>query len=547
MQKSWKDVNGIYQIYPRSFMDSNGDGVGDLRGVIERLDYLKGQKDSLGIDAIWFSPIFSSPMADFGYDVSNYCDIHPLFGNIDDFKELVEKAHTQGIKVMVDYVPNHTSDQHPWFQQSQQSKTGDKSDFYVWRDAKPDGSPPNNWLSIFGGSAWEWSDARQQYYLHTFLKEQPDLNWANPSVRAEMREVLRFWFDLGVDGIRADAVRFMAKDSKFRDDPVNPNYVEKLGSDPYWGLIHSNSRFGEKLFEYLRELTDVVAEYDDRIMIFEDYPDSEIGDVREQYLGFYSVNPAVSMPFNFDGIGAPFDAEVYSRFVSEFQGMLTDEHTPVYCFGNHDQPRLVSRVGAEQARVVALLQLTLPGLPVIYYGDEIGMEDVDIPEDRVQDPIVVTQPGLGYGRDPERTPMRWSDTKNAGFSEADEPWLPVGDKVAIINVETQLGDPDSFLALYRRLLRLRNRHDVLRYGDYETFGEPADGTMTFARRYENEHVFVAANFTGEEVRVDLPHTGRILCCTHPVDYPDISPDGIVKLRPYEAVLVECVEHPVDED
>ena len=525
-------------------MDSNGDGVGDLRGFIERLDYVHGKKNSLGIDAVWFSPFFPSPMADFGYDVSDYCNIHPDFGTLDDIRELINKAHQRDVKVMIDFVPNHTSNEHPWFLKSKSSKSNDKSDYYVWRDAKPDGSLPNNWRSIFGGPAWEWDETRGQYYLHTFLKEQPDLNWDNPLVRAEMKEVLRFWFDMGVDGIRADAVRWISKHPDLIDDPKNPKFKPGEHVDDFDMVIHKNSRFGKQLFPYLRELTDVVAEYDDRIMIFEDYPDDAISPPREQYLGFYSINPKVSMPFNFSGMGVPFDAQEFGQFISEFQGMITDEHTPVYCFGNHDQWRLATRFGEEQARLIALLQLTLPGLPVVYYGDELGMKNVDIPADKIQDPVELRKPGLGQGRDPERTPMRWDDTENAGFTTG-EPWLPIGENVARINVAKQLTEHDSFLSLYRRLLKLRSNLSVLREGDYETFGEARADVMTFARRTATEHVYVALNFTDKPAKVKLPHGGRVLCCTHPVDYPDISGDGHVTLRPFEAVLVECIKHPLN--
>ena len=540
---SWRDVNAIYQIYPRSFKDSNGDGVGDLRGVIEKLDYLHGEKDSLGVDAIWFSPFFKSPMADFGYDVSDYCDIHPLFGTLDDFRELLDKAHKRQIKVMIDFVPNHTSDEHPWFIDSKSSKTSDKSDYYVWRDPKHDGTEPNNWQSIFGGSAWEFDPARGQYYLHTFLKEQPDLNWDNPRVRKEMQNILKFWFDMGVDGIRADAVRWISKDAQFRNDPPNPKFKPGPLADNYGSVIHKYSRFGKDLFRYLRELTDVVAQYDDRIMIFEDYPDDEIGAVRDQYLGFYSINPEVSMPFNFTGIGAPFSAEVYSDFISDFQGMLTSKHMPVYCFGNHDQPRLASRVGGEQARAVALMQLTLPGLPVVYYGDEIGMKNVPIPPDMIQDPVELQKPGLGQGRDPERTPMQWDATATAGFSGG-KPWLPVSETSVAYNVASELFEPDSYLALYRRMLKLRTQLDVLRHGDYEVFGDQEDDTFVYARRLEGEHVFIAMNFSDQQRTAKLPHGGKVLCCTHPVDYPEVGVTGEVFLRPYEAALIVCEKHPL---
>ncbi len=545
--KPWRDVNAIYQIYPRSFKDSNGDGVGDLRGVIKRLDYLKGTRTSLQVDTIWFSPIFPSPMADMGYDVSNYCDIDPLFGTLDDFKELLEKAHARDLNVMLDFVPNHTSIQHPWFMQSRQSRHNDKSDYYLWRDAKPDGTPPNNWLSIFGGSAWQWDETREQYYLHTFLREQPDLNWDNPAVRKEMRDVIRFWMELGVDGIRADAVRWLSKDPGLGDDPIDPNWRASAVSNEFDSLLHTHSRFGKNLFPYLRELTDVIADYDNRIIIFEDYPDQTTS-TEEQYLGFYNVNPGIGMPFNFQGISTDFSAEGFRNFITEFQGMLNpDTQRPVYCFSNHDQQRIATRMGGgEQARLIALLQLTLPGLPTIYYGDEIGMADGTIPPEAIRD-LSARQMGKNTAsRDPERTPMRWNEERYADFSTV-EPWLPVGDGVAQCNVATELQEPDSFLALYKRLLALRSRYGILRNGTYEAFSEQDDDIFMFSRWLGHQHVFVALNFGATERQAKLPHSGRVLCCTHPVDYPDIADDGIVSLRPYEGVLVECQEHPLQED
>ena len=543
--KTWRDVNAIYQIYPRSFMDANGDGVGDLRGVIDRLDYINGTEESLGIDAIWFSPIFPSPQADMGYDVSDYCDIDPLFGTLEDFKELVEKAHKKDIKVMLDFVPNHSSNEHPWFIESKKNKNGPYGDYYTWRDAKPDGSLPNNWQSIFGGPAWTWDDTRQQYYLHTFLKEQPDLNWDNPAVRREMQNVIRFWMELGVDGIRADAVRGLSKDPELGDDPINekwsgkPTDLNKFGS-----LIHTHSRFWKNLFPYLREMTDVIAEFDDRIMIFEDYPDEHFS-TKEQYLGFYGINPKVSMPFNFDGLHVQFDATSFRNFVTEFQGMLNpDVHTPVYCFSNHDQPRIVSRMGGlEQARVVAFLQLTLPGLPTVYYGDELGMPNTPIRHDEIRDLSAFSSGDDSVGRDPCRTPMQWDSGEHAGFSNV-KPWLPVGPTLLTSNVKTQTEERDSLLALYQRLLALRARHEILRHGTYEVLDEFGANAFIFSRWHEGAHVYVALNFDSRPLNVKLPHNGRILCCTHPVDYPTIEDDGTVLLRPYEGVLVECSEHPL---
>lgn len=544
MSKPWREVNAIYQIYPRSFMDSNGDGVGDLRGVIEKLDYLRGHKDSLGIDAIWFSPIFPSPMADMGYDVSDYCGIDPLFGSLDDFKELVEKAHERDLKVMVDFVPNHTSIEHPWFIESRSSRTNDKTDYYVWRDAKPDGSLPNNWQSIFGGSAWEWDEGRQQYYLHTFLKEQPDLNWDNPMVRDEMKRAVRFWMDMGVDGIRADAVRWISKDPELRDDPKNPQWRGSKTLNKFDSLLHKYSRFGKQLFPYLREITDVIAEYNERIIIFEDYPDDNYS-TKEQYLGFYNINPSIGMPFNFQGLWTEFSADAFQTFVTEFQGMLDPNvHRPVYCFSNHDQHRIVTRMGGEdQARLVALMQLTLPGLPTVYYGDELGMPNTPVKPEEMKDLSADSSGDPSVSRDPERTPMQWHKGKYAGFSDT-KPWLPLGEHTATKNVETQLHEADSFLSLYRRLLKLRSRHEILRNGTYEAFGELESDVFLYSRWFGDEHLFVTLNFSNKQQIVRLPHKGRILCCTHPVDYPDIDDEGMLVLRPFEGAVIECGEHPL---
>lgn len=543
--KPWSEVNAIYQIYPRSFKDSNSDGIGDLRGVIEKLDYIHGQKDSLGIDAIWFSPIFSSPMADMGYDVSDYCDIDTLFGTLDDFKELVEKAHERNINVMIDFVPNHTSDQHPWFLASRKNDK-DKKDYYVWRDAKPDGSPPNNWLSIFGGSAWEWDDDRKQYYLHTFLKEQPDLNWDNPLVRDEMKRVVRFWMELGVDGIRADAVRWMSKDPELHDDPVNTEWKPNGTDNTFDSLRHKHSRFWKNLFPYLRELTDVMAEFDNRIMIFEDYPDDNYS-TKSQYLGFYNVDPKIGMPFNFEGLWAKFDATTFRNFITEFQGMIDPEaHRPIYCFGNHDQWRMVSRYGSdEKARLVALLQMTLPGLPTLYYGDELGMPNTPVTHEEIRDLSAFSSGDDSVSRDPERTPMQWDKGEFAGFSDV-KPWLPVGKNVSTHNVVAELHEPDSFLSLYRRLLRLRSRHEILRSGSYEAFGDTDKNVFVFSRRLGDEHAFVLLNFSDKEQAFTLPHKARVLCCTHPIDYPEIDQDHTIMLRPYEGVVVECSKHPLQQ-
>lgn len=546
MARTWRDVNVIYQIYPRSFKDADGDGVGDLRGIIEKLDYIKGGQGALGADAIWISPFYPSPMADFGYDVSDYCDVHPLFGTLDDARRLIDEAHRRDIKVMVDYVPNHTSDQHEWFLQSRSSLDNPYRDFYVWRDPKPDGSPPNNWLSIFGGSAWEFDETTGQYYLHTFLREQPDLNWSNVKVRWEMRQVLKFWCDLGVDGFRADAVRWLAKDPDLTDDPPNPHY--QPGMNAFDSLHHSKSRYGRDLFRYLRELTDVIEQYPDRVMIFEDYPD-DIESTRDQYLGFYSVNPRVSMPFNFQGMWVPWDAREVANFINDFQGMLLPEHVPVYCFSNHDQPRLATRFGQRHARLVAVLQFTLPGLPVMYYGDEIGMENVEIPFDRIQDPVELRkrvldggQPvtaedgdqGMYMGRDPERTPMQWDMSPHAGFSTR-EPWLPVSPNYQNINVATELSDPSSSFALYRTLLYLRTHHPALRDGDYLEIPDENRDIFRYRRINSTEKIEVILNFSDHSATVGDAR-GSIICSSYMSSHPARDNDTIT-VRPNEGIIV----------
>lgn len=363
-------------------------------------------------------------------------------------------------------------------------------------------------------------------------------------VRDEMRRVVRFWMDIGVDGIRADAVRWISKDPALRDDPKNPHWKPTGTDNTFDSLKHKYSRFWKNLFPYLRELTDVMAEYDNRIMIFEDYPDNDYS-TKEQYLGFYNVNPSVGMPFNFEGLWAKFDATTFRTFITEFEGMIDSTvHRPVYCFGNHDQWRMVSRYGnSEKARLVALLQMTLPGLPTLYYGDELGMPNTPIAHDEIRDLSAFSSGDDSVGRDPERSPMQWKKSEYAGFSNV-KPWLPVGKNVGTYNVATQLHEPDSFLALYRRLLRLRSRHEVMRNGSYETFGDADKHVFVYSRRLGNEHVFVALNFSGKKRMVTLPHDGRVLCCTHPVDYPEIVDNHTIELRPYEGVLVECGEHPL---
>ena len=371
----WWQRGVIYQVYPRSFQDNNGDGIGDLRGIIQRLDYVS----SLGIDAIWISPIYPSPMADFGYDVSDYCAIDPIFGDLWDFDRLVASAHDRGLRVILDFVPNHTSSEHPWFRESRGSRDNPKRDWYIWRDGQTGEAPPNNWLSRFGGSAWEWDDATKQYYYHSFLKEQPDLNWRNPQVPQAMFNVPRFWLDRGVDGFRVDVLWLLIKDDQFRDNPVNPGFVP--GESSHQRLLPLYTANRPEVHALVAQMRSVVDAYPDRVLIGEIYLPIE------QLVAYYGHNlRGANLPFNFQLLQTAWNAESIARLIDAYEAALPPGAWPNWVLGNHDTRRLASRIGEAQARVAAMLLLTLRGTPTIYYGEEIGLKDVEISPDQVQDP-----------------------------------------------------------------------------------------------------------------------------------------------------------------
>src|SRR5215211_3467911 len=439
----WWQTGVVYQIYPRSFMDSNGDGVGDLNGVIERLDYLS---DTIGMVAIWLSPIFPSPMHDFGYDVSDYCSIHPMFGTMADFDWLLDETHKRGMKLLLDLVPNHTSDEHPWFLESRGSRENPKRDWYIWRDPAPDGCPPNNWLSHFGGPAWTLDETTGQYYLHQFVKQQPDLNYRNPEVVHAMLDAMRFWLDRGVDGFRVDVIGLMMKDPEFRDEPLNPNWD---GIYPFTKLQHIYTANLSEVHELIGGMRRLLDSYEDRMMVGETYlPNDEL-------MKYYGTTDMLEchLPFNFQLILAKWIAPGVRKMVDDYEAVLPGDAWPNWVLGNHDQHRLATRVGASQARVANMLLLTLRGTPTCYYGDELGMEDVLIPPEKIQDPPAVNQPEIAHivGRDPERTPMQWDASPNAGFSSPDvkDLWLPLASDYQEVNVESQLNDPYSMLNFYR--------------------------------------------------------------------------------------------------
>lgn len=476
----WWQKEVIYQIYPRSFKDSSGNGVGDLQGIVGKLDYLK----DLGVKGVWISPIYPSPMADFGYDVSDYTGIHPLFGTMEDFDELVSEIHKRDLKLILDFVPNHSSDQHPWFRESRKSRDNPKRDWYIWKDPKPDGSRPNNWLSEFGGPGWEFDKTTGQYYYHAFLKEQPDLNWRNPEVQKAMLEAMRFWLEKGVDGFRVDVMWHMIKDEKFRDNPVNPDYKEYMS--PYDQLIPAYSTDQPEVHEIVKMMRNLMNKYDERVLIGEIYLPIH------KLVTYYGRDlSGAHLPFNFSLINLPWDARKIEAVVNEYEGSLPANGWPNWVLGNHDQSRIMSRVGEAQAKIAAMLLLTLRGTPTMYYGDEIGMQDVKIPDDMVVDPRERNVPGKGLGRDPERTPMQWSADKNAGFTSGD-PWLLLMENYEEINVATEKDKPESMLNFYRDLLNLRFREEALHVGDY--FPVPSGGNLLcYIRKASGKEFLIILN------------------------------------------------------
>lgn len=532
--KPWRDTNAIYQIYPRSFYDTNADGVGDLRGIIEKLDYIK---DVLVIDAIWMSPIYCSPMADYGYDVSDYRNIDPVFGTLDDFKELLEQAHQRGIRVMMDIVPNHTSEQHAWFQESQASRDNPKRDWYVWRDAKSDGTPPNNWLSQSGGPAWTLDETTGQYYLHSFMPEQPDLNWENPMVREAMKDVMRYWYDMGVDGFRVDAVWGLSKDPHLTDDPRNPEFEGSPNEYGYY--IHRSCKQGPHFIERLSEIVDVAKEYQDRFVIFEYYPDDKLGDIMQQYREVYAIDPSVAASFFFEGFRQPWNAAQFGTIYHEFFASLAEGALPASSISNHDQPRIASRLDAERARIMAMMQLTLPGLPLVYYGDEIGMEDVVLTADEVRDQFDAATGTFG-GRDPERTPMQWDATQYAGFSTV-KPWLPVSPNHTTMNVDAQLRDDDSILTLHRWLIQLRSESETIRRGWFETIDVNNGYVFAFKRSSDAERYYIVLNFDNHEQHVQLPESCAVVRSSHTYDTVEIAGDNSLTLYAYQGVIMKANE------
>ncbi len=521
----WKGAV-IYQIYPRSFQDTNDDGIGDLRGIHDRLDYV----ESLGVDGIWISPFFTSPMADYGYDVADFCDVDPIFGTLKDFDALVEKAHGLGLKVIIDQVYSHTSDQHDWFTESRSSKTHAKSDWYVWAAPKPDGSPPNNWQSVFGGSSWEWDARRGQYYLHNFLKQQPDLNLHNPEVQDALIAVARFWLDRGVDGFRLDALNFGMHDQKLRDNPPSGITADQA-SRPFDMQKHQFNMSQPEIVGFIERIRAVMDEYPGSFTV------AEIGgpDPLEEMKAFTQGEGRLNSAYSFDFLYAP---DLTKEGVRSSLTQWTDdpnEGWPSWAFSNHDAPRAVSRWAPPEARdrmarVYMMLLMALRGNPILYQGEELGLPQADVPFEQLKDPEAIANWPKTLGRDGARTPMPWATTRNndfAGFSHS-PPWLPVDPRHQDLAVETQLNS-ESMLTFTKAALAARNNSSALKWGNIIFLDGLPEGIIGFERRAKEERITILINMsdTAHVLSASMAQIGPILLESGPgslsSDYGELAP------------------------
>ena len=518
-KQPWWRGAAIYQIYPRSFADSNGDGVGDLPGITGKLDYVA----NLGVDAIWLSPFFKSPQRDFGYDVSDYCDVDPVFGTLVDFDALVGRAHELGLKLIIDQVYSHSSDQHAWFKESRSSRDNRKADWYVWADAKPDGSPPNNWQSVFGGPAWQWDARRGQYYLHNFLPEQPDLNLHNPAVQDAVLGVARFWLDRGVDGFRLDAINFAMHDPELRDNPPATTGGKRTRSFDFQQHIYNQSH--PDIVGFLERLREVVDSYGDRFTLAEVGGDHALGEMQLFTEGQTRLNSAYGFDFLYADRLTPALVAQVARDWPEDAGW------PTWAFENHDAPRAISRwssgAHAEQlARAKMLLLCTLRGSIILYQGEELALPQVDVPFDKLQDPEAIANWPHTLSRDGARTPMAWNaDAPNLGFS-AGKPWLPAGPSHRSLAVDQQEGRDGSILNFTRSCVALRKRHPALRTGSMRIV-EAGDALLVFERAIGARRLRCIFNLSEHEARHDA---GKVVLSTGQVD------GGM--LGPYAAVIEE---------
>ncbi len=531
----WWKHGVLYQIYPRSFYDSNNDGIGDLPGLIEKLDYLA----DLGIDGIWLSPINVSPMHDFGYDISNYLEIDPIFGTREDFLRLIEEAHRRGIRVIMDLVMNHTSHLHSWFLNSRSSRSHPQRDWYIWRSGKRD-KPPNNWFSVFGGSAWKWDELTRQYYLHSFLEEQPDVNWRNKKLKEAMFDVVRFWLDRGVDGFRLDVVNWFIKDRHFRNNPI---FLGPIG--PVFLQKHKYDRNRPETHDLLKDFRNVLDVYDDRMAVGEVFT-MPPGDpaLSAKHLG--NGEDQLHLAFDFSLMYRWWNARQFYKAIKKWMNLIPGKGWPCHVLSNHDQPRSISRYGdgrdgMKRAKVAATLLLTMKGTPFIYYGEEIGMKNnTQIPRKDICDPLGKRYWPFFAGRDASRTPMQWTPEANAGFTGG-RMWLPVGSDYNVLNVQSERADRYSLLNYYRALIAIRKEHEVLQKGEWEPVLKGRKGVLGYFRTWGEKRIFVVLNFTGNEKKINLGDRAQweVIHSTHRFPHTHFTTLSMT-LSPYEATVVEQI-------
>ncbi|MFX1255765.1 MAG: alpha-amylase family glycosyl hydrolase [Promethearchaeota archaeon] len=535
-QAPWWKTAVFYQIYPRSYADSTGNGIGDLRGIINRFSHI----EKLGIDAIWFSPFFNSPQKDFGYDISDYKSINPEYGSMADFDELLQLAHKKGIKIVLDMVLNHTSDQHTWFLESRKSKDNTYRDWYIWRDGKGR-KPPNNWNSAFGGSAWAYDEQTGQWYYHRFVKEQPDLNYRNPKVKEAMFDQMRFWLDKGVDGFRLDVINMIFEYEDLRN---NPRSLRLLPSNKHTAYLFQNHLYDQDLPEthtFCRELRKLVDSYSgDRVLIGEVF--STFNAIRS----FYGNNDELHLVFNFDFMKRPFKAQSFQEAIEISEKEFFNPLWPCYVFSNHDDIRLISRMRNDirKARLLALMLLTLRGAPFIYYGEEIGMKQAKIPRNKVLDPLGKRfwYSPIPIGRDGCRTPMQWDDSINAGFSSQEvETWLPIPQDYKIINVKNQESDPNSMLNFYKTLLKIHKEQKSLQLGELEIIPLHKN-CVSYIRSYQSEKSLIVLNFSKKSLLISYREAsreiqGKIIFSTYNQASTN-DKNTKIKLYRYEGLIIQ---------
>jgi alpha-glucosidase len=525
----WWKHGVFYHIYPRSFYDSNNDGIGDIRGIIQKLDYLS----HLGITAIWISPMYQSPMHDFGYDVSDYRKIDPVFGTMDDFKLLLRNAHEHGIRIVMDLIMNHTSHLHPWFRESVSSKDNPKRNWYIWKDGVRN-KKPNNWRSAFGNSAWEYDEGTNQYYLHSFLKEMPDLNWRNKEMRKTFFNEVRYWLDLGVDGFRLDVINMIVKDKKFRNNPL-------FFGIP-WIQKHVYTRNRPRSMRITNLLRKILDEYDDRMCVGEIYtmPPGDPGKAAG-YLG--SGNDSIHLAFDFSLMFQSWNARNFYTCLSNWYGHIPEGGWACNVLSNHDLFRGNTRFGRnkhapEKSKVLAILLLTLKGTPFIYYGEEIGMINGKLRKCEIADPLGKRFWPFFKGRDRARTPMQWSSAMHAGFS-THTPWLPVNNDYLELNVRVESGNPDSVLFIYKKLIFLRNCEEILQSGDWVPLIKGGKGILAYFRVLGSEKMLILLNFRNRIVDIPslIPENGYVLISTHRWGGSRII-RGQDKIHPFEGTLLK---------